>query len=244
VTSARRFPCRAESVAAARHFIRDVLQSHPRELVEAAELMTSELATNCVRHAQSDFELAIHDSRDGIRVEVSDNGQGQPTLRSPTPQEHSGRGLRIVEELSTSWGTIPSPNGKLVWFTLPQDARTSERASQSTTRDANESEQETRSTTPTRPAPGSPGEVEHRARSEAPLAQILERADALDLHRRRPDDRGARSELRGPAPRRSRRCRAPVPSRRAPARSRTSQRFPRAIRSPSRSRSAGPARPA
>ena len=55
MTSARRFPCRAESVAAARHFIRDVLQSRPRELVEAAELMTSELATNCVRHAQSDF---------------------------------------------------------------------------------------------------------------------------------------------------------------------------------------------
>jgi anti-sigma regulatory factor (Ser/Thr protein kinase) len=79
--------------------------------------MTSELATNCVRHAQSDFELAIHDSREEIRVEVSDNGEGRPTLRSPTPREHSGRGLRIVQELSDSWGTIPSANGKLVWFT-------------------------------------------------------------------------------------------------------------------------------
>jgi anti-sigma regulatory factor (Ser/Thr protein kinase) len=213
VTSARRFPCRAESVAAARHFIRDVLQNRPRELVEAAELMTSELATNCVRHAHSDFELAIHDSRDEIRVEVSDSGQGQPTLRSPTPQEHSGRGLLIVEELSTSWGTIPSPNGKLVWFTLPQEARTSEPTSQSITQGSHGSEQAPRATSHARPAPSSPGEVEHRAGSEAPLARVLERADALDRHRRRPDDRRGRSELRGPAPRRSRRRREPVPSR-------------------------------
>jgi anti-sigma regulatory factor (Ser/Thr protein kinase) len=244
VTSARRFPCRAESVAAARRFIRDVLQGRPRELVEAAELMTSELATNCVRHAHSDFELAIHDSRDEIRVEVSDNGQGHPTLRSPTPQEHSGRGLLIVEELSTSWGTIPSPNGKLVWFTLPQDTHTSERTSQSTTQGNHESEQARQSTTHARPASGSPGEVEHRAAGEAPLVQILEPADALDLHRPRPDDRRVRSELRGPTPRRSRRCRAPVPSRRAPVPSDNGRPSPRAEKSPSRSRSAGPARPA
>jgi anti-sigma regulatory factor (Ser/Thr protein kinase) len=215
VTSARRFPCRAESVAAARRFIRDVLQSRPRELVEAAELMTSELATNCVRHAQSDFELAIHDSRDEIRVEVSDNGQGQPTLRSPTPQEHSGRGLRIVQELSDSWGTLPSANGKLVWFTLPQDTRTSEPTSQSTTESNHGSEQVPRSTT--RGASGS--------------EQMPQSAS---------DDRRMRSEIRDPAPRRSRRCRAPVPSRRAPAPSGICRTSPRAVGSPSRNRSAGP----
>jgi anti-sigma regulatory factor (Ser/Thr protein kinase) len=116
---ARRFDCRAESVAGARHFVRDVLSEEPREIVEAAELMTSELATNCVRHAHSDFELAIHLSRDEIRVEVSDHGQGQPVMRSPTPREQSGRGLRIVQELAEDWGITPSPNGKLVWFNLP-----------------------------------------------------------------------------------------------------------------------------
>jgi anti-sigma regulatory factor (Ser/Thr protein kinase) len=116
---ARRFDCRAESVAGARHFVRDVLSEEPRETVEAAELMTSELATNCVRHAHSDFELAIHLSRDEIRVEVSDHGQGQPVMRSPTPREQSGRGLRIVQELAEGWGINPTPNGKLVWFSLP-----------------------------------------------------------------------------------------------------------------------------
>lgn len=116
---ARRFHCRPESVAGARHFVRDVLSDQPRETAEAAELMTSELATNSVRHARSDFELAILLSRDEIRVEVSDHGQGQPVPRSPTPREQSGRGLQIVQVLSDAWGISPSPNGKLVWFTLP-----------------------------------------------------------------------------------------------------------------------------
>ncbi len=119
MTSSRRFRCEAKSVGAARHFVRDVLREQPRETVEAAELMTSELATNSVRHAHSDFELAIHCSRRDIRIEVSDNGQGQPTPRSPAPHERSGRGLRIVQELSDTWGTVSSRNGKMVWFTLP-----------------------------------------------------------------------------------------------------------------------------
>lgn len=123
---ARHFPCRPESVAGARHFVRDLLSGEPREIAEAAELMTSELATNSVRHARSDFELAILRSREEIRVEVSDHGQGQPVPRSPTPREQSGRGLQIVQALSEDWGTIPSPGGKLVWFTLPLRTHASE----------------------------------------------------------------------------------------------------------------------
>jgi anti-sigma regulatory factor (Ser/Thr protein kinase) len=115
---ARRFHCQSESVAGARHFVRDILSDQPRETVEAAELMTSELATNSVRHAHSDFELAVERSRDEVRVEVSDQGQGQPVPRNPSPRARSGRGLQIVEGLAEDWGVTPSPNGKLVWFTL------------------------------------------------------------------------------------------------------------------------------
>jgi anti-sigma regulatory factor (Ser/Thr protein kinase) len=131
---ARRFDCQPESVAGARRFVRDVLSAQPREIAEAAELMTSELATNSVRHARSDFELAILLSRDEIRVEVSDRGQGQPVPRSPTPREQSGRGLQIVQELSDAWGISPSPNGKLVWFTLPLRTGAGEHKSRSTSR--------------------------------------------------------------------------------------------------------------
>ena len=127
MTRSRRFRCEAKSVSAARRFVRDVLREQSRETVEAAELMTSELATNSMRHAHSDFELAIHCSQRDIRIEVSDSGQGQPTLRSPTPHERSGRGLRIVQELSDTWGTVASTNGKTVWFTLPTQAFAMER---------------------------------------------------------------------------------------------------------------------
>jgi anti-sigma regulatory factor (Ser/Thr protein kinase) len=86
-------------------------------VIEAAELMTSELATNCVLHAHSDFELAI-DPHGEIRVEVSDSGPGQPRLLSPSSRDLTGRGLRIVETMSADWGVRRTRRGKTVWFTL------------------------------------------------------------------------------------------------------------------------------
>jgi anti-sigma regulatory factor (Ser/Thr protein kinase) len=118
VTRVRQFSCRPESVTAARGFVRETLREQAQELVDAAELMACELATNCVQHARTDFELAISDGHGEIRVEVSDAGHGRPTLRSPTVLEPSGRGLRIVQGLSKAWGIVPGEDGTRVWFTL------------------------------------------------------------------------------------------------------------------------------
>jgi len=117
VTSVRRFRGRPESVTAARRFVREVLRDQSREIVDAAELMACELATNCVQHAHSDFELAIH-SEGQIRVEVRDTDKGQPVPRFPAPEDPSGRGLRIVEMMADTWGITPSRSGKTVWFAL------------------------------------------------------------------------------------------------------------------------------
>lgn len=117
----RRFHCASESVSAARRFVREALRDQPPEITQAAELMTSELVTNSVRHAHTGFELTIH-SQEEIRVEVRDTGAGTPTLLSPTPHDPSGRGLRIVEAMSNTWGITPTSDGKTVWFTLPQGA--------------------------------------------------------------------------------------------------------------------------
>jgi anti-sigma regulatory factor (Ser/Thr protein kinase) len=113
----RRFRARAESVAAARETAREALADKPANVVEAAVLMTSELAANCVRHAQTDFELTIATDGD-IRIEVSDRSAGEPKLLSPTIREPSGRGLRIIDSMSHRWGIIRDANGKTVWFTL------------------------------------------------------------------------------------------------------------------------------
>jgi anti-sigma regulatory factor (Ser/Thr protein kinase) len=109
-------------VTAARAFVRDSLRDQARDVVEAVELMACELATNSVQHARTEFELAIKRSSGEIRVEVRDAGEGQPTLRSPTAQEPSGRGLRIVQAMSNAWGIDPVATGKCVWFTLSYEA--------------------------------------------------------------------------------------------------------------------------
>jgi anti-sigma regulatory factor (Ser/Thr protein kinase) len=118
--SARTFPCRRESVSAARRFARATLCEQSAETLDAVELMVSELATNCVQHARSDFEIAIDVTRREIRVAARDSGAGQPAPRSPTPSEPTGRGLRIVEAMSERWGVLPTDGGKTVWFTIPR----------------------------------------------------------------------------------------------------------------------------
>lgn len=121
-TERRRFRCDPREIAAARRFAREVLAGCAPEVVEAAELMVSELATNCVRHARTGFELAIEASA-AIRVEVRDGGPGRPTVLHPEPQEPSGRGLQIVQAMSEEWGVVPGASGKTVWFTLCAPAR-------------------------------------------------------------------------------------------------------------------------
>lgn len=131
MTRVRRFGCRAESVPAARRFVRDVLGERSRELLDAVELMASELATNCVHHAQTCFDLIIEDGQSRIRVEVRDTGQGRPEPRSPAPTDRTGRGLRIVEAMADAWGVDLSSSGKTVWFTVPHNAGSPAHASPS-----------------------------------------------------------------------------------------------------------------
>ncbi len=108
-----------ESAAAARQFVRRAVAGLPPDTVDAIELMVSELATNCIRHTQTEFELILERTPQGVRIEVADRGRGAPQMRSPTIDEPTGRGLRIVEMLSDAWGVEFAPQGgKTVWFTL------------------------------------------------------------------------------------------------------------------------------
>lgn len=81
-------------------------------------LLVSEIVTNAVRHAATPFELTISVERAQVTVAVVDHDQQHlPKLRDPSPQDTSGRGMRIVEELASSWGTEPiDDDAKRVWF--------------------------------------------------------------------------------------------------------------------------------
>lgn len=55
-----------------------------------------------------------------IRV-VDDSSPKRPILGHSTIGQTRGRGLLIVDRLSTDWGVIPNVVGKTVWAELPCD---------------------------------------------------------------------------------------------------------------------------
>ena len=95
----------------------------PRDVLDTVSLMVSELATNCVRHADTDFTMTIEQTMRHVRVEIADSGSGRVATRRPEPTELSGRGLRIIDRLADTWGVTEHPDraGKSVWFMVGLD---------------------------------------------------------------------------------------------------------------------------
>ena len=112
---------RADPAAAgrARRFVIDLLADQSRDVIEAAELMVSELVTNVIRHAPGPFTVRVMTDEDKLRIEVTDRGEGWPQRRNPGAGEPTGRGLQIVQALSAQWQVTPvEPTGKTVAFVL------------------------------------------------------------------------------------------------------------------------------
>lgn len=119
MTQTKRFDHTAESVGEARRFVSRAIRGAPADIVEAVVLAVSELASNCVRHTDGGFEVTVQRSPGEIRVQASDRGTGKPVVRSPGPEDPSGRGLQIVDMLAADWGVEALPEkGKTVWFTV------------------------------------------------------------------------------------------------------------------------------
>jgi len=121
MTSSRRFPNDPAAVRAARKFAVHELSGHDPDLLEVIELLVSELAGNCVRHTDSSFAVHIGADRRRIRVSVSDRGGGRPVVQALDPDAIAGRGLALVQMLSSSWGVRRNRSltgGKAVWFVL------------------------------------------------------------------------------------------------------------------------------
>ncbi|WAL71227.1 SpoIIE family protein phosphatase [Kitasatospora sp. YST-16] len=92
------------------------------ELIDTAELLSSELVTNAIRHTDRDamFTARLYQEhgRARLRVEVEDESDLWPTRRTPGEQASSGRGLMLVEALADTWGVEPRGTGKRMWFEL------------------------------------------------------------------------------------------------------------------------------
>ena len=113
----RLLPAQLVAPAQARSVVRRLLAlwdaDEPRQL---AELLTSELVTNAVVHAATEIMLRVEASQSFVRVEVGDTNPEMPRMRPPGV---GGYGLRLVDQLATSWGAQPAgANGKIVWFEI------------------------------------------------------------------------------------------------------------------------------
>jgi hypothetical protein len=89
-------------------------------LSETANLLTSELVSNVVRHTDSGPIITAAIAAGFLEVGVTDDHADEvPQIGSGTdPTAGGGRGIAIVEALSADWGVHAEPEGKQVWFRL------------------------------------------------------------------------------------------------------------------------------
>jgi anti-sigma regulatory factor (Ser/Thr protein kinase) len=119
----------ATAPAAARLYVRDVLQywrlALPDEdVIDRAELLADELVTNAVVHARTPLRVRLELRGDVLLIGVHDGSPRLLRAVAHDPEAESGRGLRLVEQLSTAWGVRRRPDdGKVVWCTLRLWAR-------------------------------------------------------------------------------------------------------------------------
>jgi MEDS: MEthanogen/methylotroph, DcmR Sensory domain/Histidine kinase-like ATPase domain len=94
------------------------LEGYAETLVQDAALVLTELATNAVLHAQSPFSVSISSEDSMLRIAVTDRDQltaghlGEGLVSPP------GRGIGLIDAISTRWGTKSHSSGKTVWAEL------------------------------------------------------------------------------------------------------------------------------
>ncbi|MGW1141375.1 SpoIIE family protein phosphatase [Streptomyces zhihengii] len=106
--------------AAARALARERLTAWrlPEDTVQTVELVVSELVTNAVRYGTAPVTLRLIRTTT-LTCEVHDTSRSAPHLRHAQTVDEGGRGLFIVSQLASSWGTRYTREGKTIWAEIP-----------------------------------------------------------------------------------------------------------------------------
>jgi serine phosphatase RsbU (regulator of sigma subunit)/anti-sigma regulatory factor (Ser/Thr protein kinase) len=67
-----------------------------------------------------EFAMRLRRGATSVWVEVFDPDLRLPRIRTAGETDEGGRGLYLVEQLATRWGSRPTPEGKAVWFEMPR----------------------------------------------------------------------------------------------------------------------------
>jgi two-component sensor histidine kinase len=123
---ARLEPCPAAGRAARDLVAQACRRWHLPDLHHDAALIMSELVTNAVDHATTDFVVTVFRRGGRLHLAVRDGDPRYPSLGSAddtarSPVAVRGRGLRLVHSIATAWGAVPAHGGKVVWATVAPD---------------------------------------------------------------------------------------------------------------------------
>jgi serine/threonine-protein kinase RsbW len=116
------FPGQPEHVSDVRRFVLDALVGS--NFADDAALLSSELATNAIRHTASGgesgtFQVTAFWHSGAIIIAVTDGGAATiPALCSPGSLDSTGRGLSLVDAIARQWGFHGNGHGRTVWFEL------------------------------------------------------------------------------------------------------------------------------
>lgn len=121
------FPATATASMRARQVLDGFIREHALAVnVDDAHLVLTELVTNACQAVAANepvtLMLDVHDA--GLFITVIDTSSAEPVLHDDPLAEH-GRGLRLIDALSSSWGWDFLPDGRkrvhasLGWDTSP-----------------------------------------------------------------------------------------------------------------------------
>jgi len=112
----------ARGVGPARQFVRSTLEGWgvDRERADVAVLCVSELVTNAIIHTVAGCEVRLVLDHDVLTISVRDGGttRGHPGSSAEDLLAVHGRGLRLVDALSSRWGSEVGDVGMTVWCEL------------------------------------------------------------------------------------------------------------------------------
>lgn len=94
---------------------------------DAVALVASELVTNAIVHGRPAVQVNLRLAGPVLVLEVHDGGHLPPSRRVAAEQDENGRGLLLVEAMTTRWGYRATEGGKVVWAEIPVAATPTDR---------------------------------------------------------------------------------------------------------------------
>lgn len=111
-------PAERRSAGTARKTIQAWLleRDFPKARLDDWLVVVSELVTNAALHAKTEARVVVRWNGQRVLLEVCDRSPSVPAV--PEGPAVGGRGLFMVERLTTAWGFEPASDGKRVWAEL------------------------------------------------------------------------------------------------------------------------------